>query len=175
MNISKPSSRLTVFLLLCIGGFVAFVVMVIYPYHQSIMDATLDIETLQSRIKEQRVLYPVFKDILKKARFKETEKAPFSDEAKYTMDNTGDYLSVLKKIALKHKFKIDKIIPQIDFPGKNTGYMTVNLVIEGSFIDLRKFLISLEQLPFLKHIEKIGIKTVKDTNNINLKIWTVQK
>ncbi len=175
MNIFKPSSHLAMFLLFCIGGFIAFIVMVIYPYHQSLMEATLEIETLQSRMKDQKVLYPVFKDILKKARFKETQKLPFSDETKYTMDNSGDHLSVLQKIALKHKFKIDKIVPQIDSLGKNSDYMKVNLVIEGAFIDLRNFLISLEQLPFLEHIEKMGIKTVKDTNKINLKIWIVQK
>ena len=66
------SKRIATYLILCIGVLFAFVLLIIYPYHVSLVDTDTEIEITKDRIEEQKLLFPVFKDLLNKAGLKES-------------------------------------------------------------------------------------------------------
>ena len=112
MKIPKLPAKMNTYLLIGIGGLVVFFVFVIYPYHRSLAIADLDIKTIQGRIEEQKILFPVFMDLLKKSRIKETKGLPFPEKAKLARDEAGRVSSLFQDIAQRNHFKLINIIPE---------------------------------------------------------------
>lgn len=175
MKIPKLPAKINTYLLIGIGGIIVFFIFVIYPYHRSLAHADLDIKTIKSRIEEQKILYPVFMDLLKKARIKETKGLPFPEEAKLARDDAGKISSIFQDIAQKSNFKLINIIPDSDSLVEGSQHFKVNLVMLGDFADFRNFLVSLGEVPYLEHIEWFQIRTVKNYKEIRLKIWMAQE
>jgi hypothetical protein len=55
-------------------------------------------------------------------------------------------------------------------PGE-AQFLSVNVVLRGDFINLRKFLINLGGIPYVTQIEEIAIQQKPDTKEFRLKIW----
>ena len=173
-TLKLPARSLT-YLLLCVCGILLFIFLVIYPNQASLAEADAEIGKLKSRIEEQKILYPVFRDLLRKVRLKETEGLPFPQKTKLIRDDTAKIFSVFKEIVQKSNFRIEDISPDVDALGEDIGYLKMNLVIKGDFSDLRNFLLELEKLPYLEHIERIQIRSSQGTREIHLKLWMAQE
>jgi hypothetical protein len=55
-------------------------------------------------------------------------------------------------------------------PG-NSQFLSVNVVLRGDFMNLRKFLIHLGGIPYVTQIEEIAIQQKPDTKEFRLKVW----
>jgi hypothetical protein len=49
--------------------------------------------------------------------------------------------------------------------------MAVSLVLRGNFLRLRKFLLELEKLPFMEHMEELQIQEAFEGQEVRLKTW----
>jgi hypothetical protein len=175
INAFKLPTRSVVFLLICVAGIMAFGLLVIYPYHISLNDADVQIKQLKSRIEEQKVLYPVFQDLLRKARLKETRGLPFPEKTKLAREDTAKISAVFHEMAKKSHMQLVDIKPEVGSLVENTGYLKLNLDLKGEFFNLRDFLILMEALPYLEHIEQVQIRAAKESKAIRLKIWLAQE
>ncbi len=175
MKIPKLPAKINTYLLICIGGLILFFVFVIYPYHRSLANADLDIKTIKSRIEEQKILYPVFMDLLKKARVKESKGLPFPEKVKLARDDAGKISSIFQDIAQKTNFKLINIIPDSDSLEEGSEHFKVDLVMKGAFADFRNFLVALGEVPYLEHVERIQVRTVKNDKEIRIKVWMAQE
>lgn len=149
--------------------------LVIYPQQTSLAEADMEIKELKARIEEQKILYPIFLDLLRKARFKGTEGLPFPKKAKMRRDETVNMLSIFREIAEKNHLTLIDIKSDIESIIDSSGYLKIVLAAEGRFFDLRNFMISLGELPYLEHIERIQIHSSQEKKAIDLKIWIAQE
>ena len=171
----KLPARSVAFLLICAGGLLAFILLVIYPQRTSLAEADMEIQALKARIEEQKILYPVFQDLLKKARFKGTAGLPFPEKGRLKRDETDKIASKFRNIAQKSQLTLVDINSDIESLIDNSGYLKLYMVLEGDFFALRNFLLNLGELPYLEHIERIQISSAPKTKTINLKIWLAQE
>ena len=175
LKISKLPSRSIAFFLMCLCVLLIFFLLVIYPQRISLAEADLDIKKLKVRIEEQKILYPIFKNLLKKARVKDTEALPFPKKAKLMRNETAKISSIFQEIAQKSNLVLKEIIPDVGALISGAGYLKLNLTVKGKFLDLRNFMLQLGELPYLEHIERIQIRSVQDSKEISFKILLVQE
>lgn len=171
----KLPARSLAFLIICAGGLLGFFLLVIYPYQASLAAADQEIKRLKSRIEEQKVLYPVFKDLLRKARVEETRGLPFPQKVKLARDDTTKLSTVFREIAQKSRLHIVDIAPQVDSLLDNTGFLRLKLDLQGDFFDLRNFLIMLKELPYFESLDQIQIRTAEGFKDIRLQIRLAQE
>ena len=62
-------------------------------------------------------------------------------------------------------------IPNLTALTGDAQFLSVNVVLRGDFLNLRKFLINLGGIPYVKQIEEIAIQQKLDTKEFRLKIW----
>ncbi len=175
MKIPKLPAKINTYLLIGAAGLAAFFIFVIYPYHRSLANADLDIQTIKARIEEQKILYPVFMDLLKKARMKESKGLPFPENEKLSRDDAGKISDIFQDVAKKSNFMLKHIVPDTDSLAEGSEHLKVTLVITGDFPEFRKFLVALGEVPYLEHVERIQIRTVKNYKEISLKVWLAQE
>lgn len=169
------SKRIATYLILCIGVFFAFVVLIIYPYQMSLGEADLEIEITKDRIEEQRLLFPVFKELLNKARLKESSLLPLPEKKKLARDEIDGVASMIQEIAQRSHLKIGGIMPDVDSLIGGAGLLAMTVVMKGELIDLRNFLVLLGEVSYLEHIEQIQIRTAQDLKEIRLKLWMARE
>ena len=175
LKISKLPTQNIAFFLMCLCLLLFFFLLVIYPQHISLADADLDIKKLQERIEEQKILYPVFKNLLKKAHLKDIEGLPFPKKTKLTRDETGKIVSIFRKITQKSNLTLKEITPNVDALISDSGHLKLNLIVKGEFLDLRNFMLQLGELPYLEHIERIQIRSVQDSKEISFNVFLAQE
>ncbi len=156
------SKRIVTYLIIYIGVLLTIIVFVIYPYHMSLADVDSEIEITKGRIEEQRLLFPVFKDLLKKVRLKESGGLPLPKKKKLARDETDRILSILQEIAQRSHLIISGIMPDVDSLIGGSEYLKMTIVMKGELFDLRNFLVLLGEVSYLEHIEQIQIRAAQD-------------
>lgn len=175
LKIAQLPARSIAFLLICAGGLLVFTLLVIYPQRMSLSEADMEIKKLKGRIEEQRILNPVFQDLLRKVHLKDTEGLPFPQKAKLIHNESAKIASIFQEIAQKSHLKIQDITTDVDSLIDNSGYLKINLVVKGEFSDLRNFMLQLGELPYLEQVERIQIRSTKDAKEVSFKIWLAQE
>ncbi len=160
---------------MCLCVLLFFFLLVIYPQHISLAEADLDIKKLKVRIEEQKILYPIFQNLLKKTRVKDTESLPFPKKTKLMHNETAKISSIFNEIAQKSNLILKEIIPDVDALIGGSEYLKLNLTVKGEFLDLRNFMLHLGELPYLEHIERIQIRSVQDSKEISFKIFLARE
>jgi hypothetical protein len=175
LKIPKLPARSIVFFLmfLCVPLF--YFLLIIYPQHISLAEADLDIKKLKVRIEEQKMLYPIFQNLLKKVRVKDTEALPFPKKTKLMRNETVKISSIFQEIAQKSNLVLKEITPDVDALISGAGYLKLNLTVKGKFLDLRNFMLQLGELPYLEHIGRIQIRSVQDSKEISFKFFLAQE
>jgi len=169
------SKRIVTYLIIYIGVLLTIIVFVIYPYHMSLADADSEIEITKGRIEEQRLLFPVFKDLLKKVRLKESGGLPLPKKKKLARDETDRISSILQEIAQRSHLIISGIMPDVDSLIGGSEYLKMTIVMKGELFDLRNFLVLLGEVSYLEHIEQIQIRAAQDSKEIRLKVWMARE
>lgn len=158
------------YLLICGGGILAFILLTIIPYQKTLVNLDKKIKTVSARIEEQKRLSPLFKDLLKKAGHKEPKLLTFPKRAKLARNNTDIITPVFREIAQKSNLTIESIIPDINSIIGNSGFLMIKLVMKGNFFNLRNFLVELYKIPYIDHAEQIKIQTVQGSEDLKFRL-----
>ena len=138
-------------------------------------EADREIKELKGRIEEQKVLYPIFLDLLRKADFKGAQGLPFPKKSKLKQNDTVKILSIFKNIAKKNHLTIVDIKSDIEALFSSSNHMKIDVTVEGRFFDLRNFMLDLGELPYLEYIERIQIRPTREMKTADLKIWIIRE
>lgn len=169
------SKRIVTYLILCIGVLFTFLVFIIYPYQMDLREADSEIEITKDRIEEQKLLFPVFQDLLNKTRLKESGLLPLPEKKKLARDEIDGVSSMIQEIAQRNHLKIGGIMPDLDSLIGGAGFLEMTVVMKGELFDLRNFLVLLGEVSYLEHIEQIQIRTAQDLKDIRLKLWMARE
>jgi len=175
IKIPKLSSQTIIYLMLCGGGIFAFILFAILPYKQALRQMDEDIQTINAQINEQKVLQPIFKDLLNRIKAESPQGLPVAPKSKFGRNDTDKLAAIFQKMARSSHLRLNNFTPDLNTFVDNTGVLKVTVVVSGNFLDLRPFFIKLTRIPYLEHIEQVAVRTVKNLKEANFMIWMTQE
>jgi len=161
-------------MVICLVGILGFALLAILPSHWAIRATERKIENLQQKIEEQEALKPFFQNLLKQAQSKAPSDMPFPKKAKLPREETGGISGFLQELAQQNDFKVESIVPDVVSLTDGSGYLMLNTIMKGRFLNFRRLLLQLGDVPYIEHIETIQIRTVGQVKEFRLKIWIAQ-
>lgn len=162
------------YLLICSGGILAFIFLGLYPYQKSLAGLDREIKSIETQIEEQKILFPLYKDLLKKVGQKEPDDLS-PQKAKLDLDRMHRIPFMFEEIARKSNLTLVNVVPNVESLAKASGLLSLNVLVKGNFFDFRTFLLQARQLPYLEHIEEIKIQPADGPKEFRLKVWLALK
>ena len=175
MKLPKLSSQSIIYLMMCGGGIVVFIMITILPYKKALRQMDQDIENIIASINEQKILQPIFKDLLKQIKAKETQALPVVPQSAIGRRDTGRLAAIFQEMARASRLQLSGFAPDLNTFVDNTGVLKVTVSVAGDFLDLRSFFLELARLPYLGHIEQVVVKTAKHGKKADFTLWMVQE
>ena len=169
-----PTKSLAYFLILG-GGILVFIVLTILPAMQSSTGLDMEIKKIKGSMDEQKILTPVYNNLLKKTKFKKTKSITASKKKKLAQGDARKIITLLNNIARNSNITLVDVTPDVDTLIGGSGYLLIRIAAKGEFINLHKFLFQLCELPSLELIEQLKITSVRKTKEFGLKVWMAQE
>jgi len=166
----KFPKRSLVYLLICVVGVAAFVVIGILPAQRSLDKLEEEIAKVRAEIERKKILSPVFTELLGKVRSKEKTILPFPSPSPLPEEATGRLSMMFGEMARKCDLEANSVLPDFKSLGGDSGTLGVDILLKGGFFNFRKFLLLLGEQPYLKHIEEIQVREIPGGRKFRLKL-----
>jgi len=174
INSILPAQSLINFLI-CGAGILVFVLLIIVPTQKTSAELDRDIEKINARINEQRMLKPVFDSLLKQVKKKGPTKLPITKKVKLARGDINKISERLLEIARRYGLQLRDIQTDVYALENNTEYLVLRIHATGDFKKFRDFLVDLGTIPSLEQIEEIHIRAIENSREFKLKIWLAQQ
>ena len=160
-----------IYLLLCLTGVLIFLLAGILPNSRTMAELSTKTTNAQFRLEEQRTLSPFQKYLQDKSEKKESEILPLPAKGTLAQAKINTLPMTFSAAARMSGMSLVSAIPNINALTGNAQFLSVNVVLRGDFLNLRKFLINLGGIPYVNQIEEIAIQQKPDTKEFRLKVW----
>lgn len=167
----KLHGKIIRYLIICATGILCFVALGIYPRQKSIAGLDTEAAKLETEIMAQKALIPIFKDLLKRAAVKDPTTLPFPKNAKLDRAKAVMISDTFTEMAQMSGLQLVDVAPDLKTLVSGSESLSVNVDLSGDFHNFRDFLIRLEQLPYLKHVERVRIQPAEGVKEFRLKLW----
>lgn len=164
MNVQMLTNKLPrksfALLAACLGGLLLFIFAGIIPMQISIQRMDDQIEKTRYTIDEQQDFAPIYEAFQKRIRQGENRSGSalvLPKSEKLSRDKVPDLSRIMRDIALKAGMTNVSVTPQLNTTDA-TPSVSVNHNIQGSYINFRKYLMYMAQLPYYRDIDSIKIK-----------------
>jgi len=164
-----------IYILTCGGGVIVFIFLIIIPNQNTSTELDQEIEKLNDRIEQQRILRPVFDTLLDRAKREKSTELPAIKKVKLNRDDINKVSEIIQDMAGRHDLKVQDVRTDANEIMNNTGYMLMRVQVTGDFIKFREYLMDLGTIPSLELIEEINIRAIEGNREYKLKIWMAQK
>lgn len=157
------------YLLVCGGGVLVFLLLGIFPSQMKLRDLDLQIAEIKTRIEEQKALFPVFQDLLRRERkLYELGILLPAERAKLGQDQIGGVSGTLAKAA--EVCNLEKLHVTTDLKSLEADVKTlrVRASARGDFLQFRCFLLELNRLPYLHSIDEVRVVQQSEEEEIHL-------
>ena len=171
----NPLSQSLLVLVICVVGVLTFFLLILLPSQKTSAELDKEIDRLNIRIEEQRILTPVFHSLLKRAKMAPPSGLPTPEKAKLTHGDMNTISNVFQDIAMRHDLRLEEVKTDVSTMMEDSGYLMMRLRLSGNFYKFRDFLVELGSIPFLEHIEEINIRPVKTAREFQIKLWLAQE
>jgi DNA-binding CsgD family transcriptional regulator len=172
---NNPLAQSLLIFLICAVGIAAFLLLIVLPSQKTSAEMDQEIDILQARIEEQRILTPVFHSLLKRAKTAPPSALPSPKKTKLTHRDMNTISKVFQDIAVRHNLNLEEVKTDVSSMMQDSGYLMMRLRLSGNFYKFREFLVDLESVPSLEHIEEINIRPVKTDRELEIKLWLGQE
>ena len=167
---SKLPRKTVIYLLICVGAILGFLIFAVYPNQKSLAGLDTKIKTIEEQMKEQEILFPVYENLLKKAEFKKPGAFPFPQRAKLGRHEAEKISLIFGEKARKSNLSLVDVIPDVESLREGSDVLAVNMLMRGKLLDFRDFLIHLGEIPYLENIEEIKIQPAEGGKEFRLKV-----
>jgi hypothetical protein len=161
--------------ILCAAGILVFLLFIILPAQRLSAELDREIDGLKSRIEEQKILFPVFKNLFEKSKLPAAGGVTPPTRTKVSREGIAGVPKRLQEMAAAHRLSVREIVPEVNTLMDASNRFLVRLTAGGQFTDLRGFLIELGSLSFFDGIEEIDIRAVEGGEEFGLKIWMARE
>lgn len=134
--------------------------------------ANLDARTtdVQYRIEEQKALAPFYQSLKDRGGKEDMKFLPLPEKGTLPHAKISTISAVFSDAARSSGMSLVSANPQISAMSGGAGTLPVNVTLQGSFFNFRKFLISIGGIPYVRNIEEISIQEAPNTREFRLKI-----
>jgi len=172
LGIKIPRNSI-IYIILCMTGTLIFIFGGIVPAGMKMRKLVTQTTEIKYRIEEQRALAPLYQSLQGKIAQKESEVLPLPAKGKLALAMIDTLPAALRTSAKMSGMSLVSAIPNLNDLTGDAQFLSVSAVLQGDFVNLRKFLINLGGVPYVQHIEEISIQQKPDTKEFSLKIWVV--
>jgi hypothetical protein len=161
------------YFILCTTGILLFILIGLYPLQSSLNQQDRDLAKTKARIEEQRLLFPLYQDLLLLGKGQKIDSnfLAASSKAGLSLDQLANISILFKTIAQEGGLEAVSVTPDVKSLTNNSKSISVLLIVRGDFLKLRRFLFELEKLPYMEHIEEIQIQEAVGGKEFRLKTW----
>ena len=164
-----------IYFLICGAGILVFVLLIIIPTQQTSAELDRDIEKLNARINEQRILKPVFDKLLKQVKKKGQTQLPATQKVKLARGEINKISERLLEIARRYNLQLHDIQTDVNALENTAGYLLIRIHATGDFKKFRDFLVDLGAIPSLVQFEEIRIRAIENSRELKLKVRLAQQ
>jgi hypothetical protein len=157
--------------LTCFAGALLFVIVGLQPLHGRVSRLNGEILELRGRVSEQEVLYPVYTDLLESSIKDEAPGIVARTRRPLAQQEIGTLSALVSGLAQSSKLQLASLTPETDSLAGGAKRMPVRAALRGGFSDMRGFLLELENLPFVEHMEELQIQDFAGPKELRLKMW----
>jgi len=140
-----------------------------YPSQMSIIKLGNEIAETKARLEEQKLLIPIYSELLAKSRLKAVPEAPESKEG--LASGQVDHLAeMLREVAKKSNIETISVIPDPTSLAGGSNLLNVDVSARGDFFAFRGFLLDLRSLSYVNSFDEVRVQAVSGTKEYNLKM-----
>lgn len=165
-----PTTTIT-YILVYAGVILVLIVIALYPLNKSLSHQDMEIRKLEGQIGEQRMLYPLYQELLRKLESEGPQRLPFPAKGTLPRDKIDKIPSVFSEIAKQSGLKALAVSPDLHSITSDSDTLMLNATLTGGFFEFRNYLIGLAKIPYLAHIEQIQITHIHGGRKFRLEIW----
>ncbi len=143
----------------------------ILPVRQEIAELEKNRLHLESKIKEQEVLRPVYQSLQQRLQGKEYSSflaALDFDDQDFDIESRPEMLTALAKAA---GLQQASFAPRPDSLNREGQFLLIQGELQGQYQDFRNFLIQLSMDPNLRSLEQLRIQSTRSDPVYSLQIW----
>jgi len=170
-KLPKLPKRSFIYILICGGGILSFFLTGIFPNQRAISALEKEITALNLRIREQKVLFPVFKNMINKIKTPDENKNTFLQKEKLRKEDIGKLSVLFEKTVKKRGLMLEGSVIDINTLKENKGLLQITLSMSGEFSNFREFMIDLEAITYIERIGRLEIRSGQLSKNFKLSLW----
>jgi len=156
---------------LLVGVIIIVIFLVIGFYNvRSLNDLDRDVQKIKADIEEQRIMAPLYNDLIEKIKVKTKKHLPFPAKAKLPREQHEQITSIFGELAKRANLEVVSITPDVNSLAGGSGLLVVNAALKGDFFNFRNYLIELGNVPYLEHLGEIQIQTIPGGREFHLKL-----
>lgn len=163
-----------VYIGICIVSIAAFSLVGIYPNAQSLKQMDKNIAELQHDLKEQELLNPVYRQLVKEVQQQIPPNLPLPKEEKAARETLGNLNAVFQTIADRNGVVLESAVPDARSYLGDSGYVILDARFRGDFFRFRDLLASILTIPYLEHVDQMLIETKGREKVMALKLRLAQ-
>ncbi len=157
---------------LLIGVVVIVIFLVIGFYNvRTLSDLDRDIRKARADIEEQRLMAPLYNDLIEKIKVKTKKHLPFPAKAKLPREQHEQITVIFGDLAKRANLEVVSITPDVNSLAGGSGLLVVNAALKGDYFNFRNYLIELGNVPYLEHLGELQIQTIPGGKEFHLKLW----
>lgn len=157
--------------LLCLGVLLLAFALLVYPEMRRITRLEGEIAQLQTRIEQQKILYPVYRDLLATYQNSTVGGLPRVALKPLPQAEIGSISEVVGNLARSENLSVRSVVPNPDSLAAGGGLISVKCVFLGDLFAFRKFCLALGGLPSLAHVERIQVEDTYDGRIYRVDLW----
>lgn len=158
MQIGKIPGRSVMYLVLCAVILIIFYFAALYPYQRALGAIGAKRAQVTNLIEKQRILLPLYEEMVKRGEGKVRGTLPVPDMKALSRGDIDTVAPLFKKMADENGMQVVSVRPDVLALTQESNDMAVTIHLRGGFLDFRKFLIGMGEVPSLKRVEEIEIR-----------------
>lgn len=162
LNLNIPEKSLW-YLFVCAGIIVIVALLVIFPMHKINAHKSNDLNKLENQIAAQKDLGPIYLMLTKTMENKKELTLPNPPQKAISREEVTKFPDIFKAMAEKSGLRMLSITPDLTKLSAGQSFLVYNAVVRGDFVNFRKLLIGLGEIPYLEKIEEISVKQLSDS------------
>ena len=153
------------------AALLAYILFVIYPDGKTRVSLDREINDLSARIEEHKLLAQIFKDLVKSLQLEVPEELSFPEVKQLAQNDTDRIPIVFRQIAQNSNLKLEGFRLDVKSFVNDSGFLQTDVLTKGSYIDFRNFLKNICELPFVENIDRINVRAVQDSEELEFRLY----
>ncbi|MCP3950614.1 MAG: hypothetical protein GY697_00095 [Desulfobacterales bacterium] len=147
----------------------------VVPSYFAIGKAEANLAKIETQVREQRLLVPVFGKLMKKRRALNTSSAKMPVRAALARDDASGVADALTRLAADNRLQMTDVSLDLNALVNEANLIKVDMVMRGNLADYRAFLHQLIVMSHLEFIERVRMMAIPGEQEYSMRAWIALK